>query len=85
MFLDDYSLSLFTDEHKEENELKLSASVKYWCNILLEKTVRIFEWEGLPFPQRELEVRTLIDGYCGFVKDEFKGLMVASGGLSGLT
>ena len=49
MFLDDYSLSLFTDEHKEENELKLSASVKYWCNILLEKTVRIFEWEGTSF------------------------------------
>ena len=85
MFLDDYSLSLFTDEHKEENELKLSASIKYWCNILLEKTVRIFEWEGLPFPQRELEVRTLVDGYCGFVKDELKGLMVASGGLSGVT
>lgn len=85
MFLDDYSISLFQDEHKEENELKLSASVKYWCNILLEKTVRIFEWTGLPFPQRELEIRTLIDGYCGFVNDGIKRLMVASGCMSGVT
>ena len=69
MFLDDYKNSFFDNEHKEENELKLKASVNYWCNALLEKTIRIFEWTGLPFPQREIEMRTLINGFCGFVND----------------
>lgn len=49
MFLDDYSLSLFTDEHKEENELKLSASVKYWCNILLEKLYEFLNGKDFHF------------------------------------
>lgn len=85
MYLDEYENSIFKNLHTEETELKLEASVQYWCNVLLGKTVRIIEWNGLPFPQRELEIRTLIDGYCGFVDDKKKGLMVASGGMSGVT
>ena len=83
MYLDNYDI--FKNMHTEETELKLDASVQYWCNVLLGKTVRIVEWNGLPFPQRELEIRTLIDGYCGMVNDENVGLMVASGGMSGVT
>lgn len=85
MYLDEYESSIFKNLHTEETELKLKASVQYWCNVLLGKTVRIVEWNGLPFPQRELEIRTLIDGYCGFVDDKKIGLMVASGGMSGVT
>lgn len=85
MYLDEYESSIFKKLHTEETELKLKASVQYWCNVLLGKTVRIVEWNGLPFPQRELEIRTLIDGYCGFVDDKKIGLMVASGGMSGVT
>lgn len=83
MYLDNYDF--FKNIHTEETELKLDASVQYWCNVLLGKTVRIIEWDGLPFPQRELEIRTLIDGYCGMVDDGNVGLMVASGGMSGVT
>lgn len=83
MYLDNYNF--FKNIHTEETELKLDASVQYWCNVLLGKTVRIVEWDGLPFPQRELEIRTLIDGYSGMVDDENVGLMVASGGMSGVT
>lgn len=83
MYLDNYDF--FKNIHTEETELKLDASVQYWCNVLLGKTVRIVEWEGLPFPQRELEIRTLIDGYSGMVDDGNVGLMVASGGMSGVT
>ena len=85
MFLDDYKNLFFNNQHKEENELKLQASVNYWCNALLEKTIRIFEWTGLPFPQREIEMRTLIHGFCGFVNDKKVGLRVASGSMSGVT
>lgn len=83
MYLDNYDF--FKNIHTEETELKLDASVQYWCNVLLGKTVRIVEWDGLPFPQRELEIRTLIDGYSGMVDDGNVGLMVASGGMSGVT
>ena len=83
MYLDNYDI--LKNIHTEETELKLDASVQYWCNVLLGKTVRIVEWNGLPFPQRELEIRTLIDGYCGMVNDGNVGLMVASGGMSGVT
>ena len=47
--------------------------------------MRIFTWTGLPFPQKEIESRLLINGYCGFLKDSKKGLMVANGGMSGVT
>ena len=71
---------------KEEKVVVSTAnSYAYWLEMLFEKCVRIFEWKGLPFPQREIEVRALVDGYCGFVKDNSKGLMVATGGMSGPT
>lgn len=47
MYLDNYNF--FKNIHTEETELKLDASVQYWCNVLLGKTVRIVEWDGLPF------------------------------------
>ena len=53
--------------------------------MLIEKIVRIFEWKGLPFPQREIEMRLITAGYCGFVKDELLDYMVAYGGMSGPT
>lgn len=65
--------------------LKLDYSFKYWSDMLFEKCMRIFTWTGLPFPQKEIENRLLIDGFCGFLKDSKKGLMVTSGGMSGVT
>jgi len=47
--------------------------------------MRIFTWTGLTFPQKEIESRLLIDGFCGFLKDSKVGLIVASGGMSGVT
>ena len=81
MYLTKYGLSKKT----EKDILKLDYSFKYWSDMLFEKCMRIFTWTGLPFPQKEIENRLLIDGYCGFLKDSKKGLMVASGGMSGVT
>ena len=82
MWLDEYSKS---EKDKEKEELKLYKSVQYWKNMLFEKCVRIFEWQGLKFPQREIETRLLYNGFCGFVNDTTRGLMVATGSLSGVT
>ena len=51
--------------------------------MLFEKAVRIFEWGGdLPFPQKEIEMRLLLYGYCGYVNDLYVGEMVSIGGMS---
>lgn len=81
MYLTKYGLSKKT----EKDILKLDYSFKYWSDMLFEKCMRIFTWSGLPFPQKEIESRLLINGYCGFLNDSKKGLMVANGGMSGVT
>ena len=55
--------------------------------MLFEKIVRVFVWDGLPtdMPQREIETRLILNGFCGMVKDGAKGIMVATGGMSGPT
>lgn len=83
MYLTKYNDKLIRKEEKEQ--LTTINSYNYWCNMLFEKSVRIFEWHNLPFPQKEIETRLIYDGYCGFVKDDIKGLMVASGSMSGVT
>ena len=83
MFLENYGFN----KRFEKNEFKLDASIKYWCNMLFEKIVRVFVWDGLPadIPQREIETRLILNGFCGMVKDGVKGVMVATGGMCGAT
>ena len=83
MYLENYGFN----KKFEKNEFKLDASIKYWCNMLFEKIVRIFVWDGLPadMPQREIETRLILNGFCGMVKDGVKGIMIATGGMSGPT
>ena len=83
MFLENYGFS----KQFEKNEFKIESSMKYWCNMLFEKIARIFVWKGLPtdIPQREIETRLILNGFCGVVRDGKKGIMIASGGMSGTT
>lgn len=83
MFLDRYAKNWAKKAEKEE--LLTTTGYVYYCDILFEKCVRIFEWNGLPFPQKEIEMRLIYDGFCGFVKDRNCGLMVATGSMSGPT
>ena len=88
MFLSNYSNSKQAEKlllKETEIEMQLPQSVNYWIEMLFEKIVRIFEWKGLPFPQREIEMRLITAGYCGFVQDELLDYMVATGGMSGAT
>lgn len=71
MFLSLYEkwLALFNKKGKKNlNDLfNLDELVFYWKNELLGRMQRLFVWEGLPFPQRELENMLLINGYCSQV------------------
>ena len=83
MFLSTYSDNLKNIKKEEKEEMKLPLSISYWANMLFEKAIRIFEWGGnLPFPQKEVEMRILLNGYCGYVNDEYVGEMVSCGGMS---
>lgn len=82
MYLSDYSKLI----KKEEIDItKLEYSFRYWREMLFEKCVRMFEWKGLPFPQKEIEIRLILQGFCGVVKDTRKGIMCATGSMSGVT
>lgn len=84
MFISEFNFG--RELRKEEKQVvTTTASFAYWMDMLFEKCMRIFVWKELPFPQKELEMRTLYDGYSGFVDDGIKGLMIASGSMSGPT
>lgn len=88
MFINNYASSKLSEKlllKETELEMQLPSSVNYWTEMLFEKIVRIFEWSGLPFPQREIEMRLISTGFCGFVKDDILDYMVAYGGMSGPT
>ena len=82
MFLSTYSDNLKNIKKEEKEEMKLPLSISYWANMLFEKAIRIFEWGGdLPFPQKEIEMRLLLYGYCGYVNDSYVGEMVSCGSM----
>ena len=85
MYLDVYMDKFSSPKKMEEEVLELPYSFEYWKNVLFEKCIRIFEWTGLPFPQKELEMRTLMEGCSTYTDDPFVGRMVASCSMSGPT
>lgn len=72
---------------EEQKEMTLADIYIDTINLLFEKCVRIFKWNGQPenLPQREIEKYAIALGYCGFVNDKKCGYMVANGGMSAPT
>lgn len=77
----------YVNEQKEQyaGEMTFEPSFAFWFNYLLEKLVRIFEWNGLPFDQMCLELPTMVNGFSGYMNDARAGEMCARGALSGPT
>ena len=76
------------EKHVRKHEKKvmdINHSYRRWYNLLRLKVLRMFEWTGLPFPQRELEMRLIDSGIVPFVKDDKLGYMVAWGSAHGVT
>ena len=65
--------------------LETPAGFRYWREYLTERVLRIFEWQGLPMPQRVAEFAILFNGFAGFVKDPDAGLVCLPGSISGVT
>lgn len=58
------------DTIQSYKKMDLNSSIKYWQNQLAEKVISMFSWEGLPFPQKEIEVPLLLHGYVGVCKSK---------------
>lgn len=65
-----YTLSLFKNKKKNVNDLfQLNNLVMFWQDELLERMQRLFIWDGINFPQREIENLLLTTGMCSFLED----------------
>lgn len=65
-----------------KKKLTLEELIDMYFTRCLMKLVRLFKWEGLPFPSHELEIRAILGGYAGVVYDKNVGMMTAWGGMS---
>lgn len=71
---------------KHGENLNVESGFIFWRDALLEKVCRIFEWHGLPFEQKNIELATIINGFCGFTFDNgYNDYIAVVGGLSGVT
>ena len=57
------------DKPYKRRKLNYERAYRAWYALLANKVCDLFVWEGLPFEQRELEIRTQLTdiGYCGVV------------------
>lgn len=77
----------FLKEKKEKNKKRLSLDrlIDMYFMRLSDKLCRLFVYDGLPFPQHELEFRAIMTGFAGVVNDPKRGVMTAWGSMSGTT
>lgn len=70
----------------EKKATSLNTLYMNWRRHLIEKVIRIYEWTGLPFPQKEIEMILMLIGFGVFTYDNlYKGYVCAPCSLSGVT
>lgn len=72
---------------KNKKKLNFDKLFRYWTNTLLERTINIFSWDGLPFPPHELELLLQCVGFAGITKNnQFPDeIITVYGSASGVT
>lgn len=66
-------------------KLSFKKAFTAWRNTLAERVINIFTWNGLPFPQKEIEILLTFVGFCGVTKSKKSELMSVYGSMSGVT
>ena len=85
MTLLDYCKDLKVDIGSK-TKLTYSRAFRNWQNILTERVINMFRWNGLNFPQREIEILLILVGFCGFTKfTKSNELGAVYGSMSGVT
>lgn len=69
-----------------KKKLTFKKAFANWRNLLTERIINIFEWNGLPMPQKEIEILLHFVGFCGFTRfRKSKDLGCVYGSMSGVT
>lgn len=80
------SLELLKEyRHKHDKKFTVTSLRDMHMMRLCDKVCRLFKYDGLAFPQHEMEFRAIMEGFAGVVKDPKIGIMTAWGGRSGPT
>ena len=72
----------------KKKKLDYNRAFQYWHALLSNKVLNLFKWDGLPFEEHELEVKTqfLNNGYSGIVRSKrYNRIIAASGSGVGVT
>lgn len=77
--------NIINNKYKNESGITLSRLQEMYFERCLNRVIRLFIYEGLPFPAHEIEYRAVLDGFAGVVRDKKRGIMTAWGGMSGVT
>lgn len=67
-----------------KKKLDFRKAFRIWESQLLQRIMTIFEWKGLDFPQKEIEIILTYIGFCGITDVSGKYIPV-KGGMSGAT
>lgn len=69
-----------------KKKLTFKKAYNFWYSSLFERIMNIFEWKGLDFPQKEIEILLTLRGFCGFTRfKKSKKLGVVHGSMTGVT
>lgn len=84
-YIDDYLNSEFAKSILKTNKKGSNYAVLFplYRGYLLGKVVRIFEWKGLPFDQRHIEIPLLLSGRVWVTR--YKDKLIANPGSTGVT
>lgn len=65
---------------------KVTSGYKYYCTLLLEKCLGMYEYTGLPesLPAQQIETALIMTGWASVFNVDGFGLVTCSGGLSGV-
>lgn len=73
-------------KNREVDATSLDRLYSMWVNFFFDRILRIFEWDGLPFPQRELEGSVILNGISFIAWDsEENGFITRMGSVYGVT
>lgn len=76
----------YAKKFAKTKKLNFKNAYFYWANTLSERLINVFEWNGLNFKQREIEILLNYIGYCGVLKfPKAKEMGVTFGSMSGVT
>lgn len=65
----------------DKNAVDVKFFYHYWKETLFERCMRLFKWECGDIPQKEIEQRLLLTGFCIITKNKDGKLVCASGGM----